>query len=175
VCTEHEHENDFKLDNRDKKITKNSDSWRSSFVSNVPLYDDTFFFEICFNYYDDDTLDGLFVGVTDAPKTRISSSSYPIDTERTCAVYNNDIGLHGQNRSVRIAVSCETASGDVLGVLVDRKNDKILFYKNGEQVAEGLKKPSDLKRPLYAFTTLFYSGSCLEIVEKFKFQNLKRS
>jgi hypothetical protein len=121
-------------------------------------------------------MDGLFVGVTCEPNAKITDQAKPILIENTCALYNNHIGLHGNNNCVKIVEGCggaPTYPNDVIGVVVNRMTDQILFYLNGKLVAEGIKKPSEFKSSLYALISLYYEGSEVRIVEKHDFRDLK--
>jgi hypothetical protein len=159
-----------------KSVIKHYGDWGYIFVSNVPLDNSVAYFEIEYDFVGSQKLDGLFVGVTDDPKTKIRHQSVPIIVDTTCALYNSDNGNHHTNITVTPTGTLQhaSASGDVFGVVVDRNTDQILFYWNGVFVAEGIKKPSELNRPLYAFVSLFYKNSRIALVEKYEYRNLKR-
>jgi hypothetical protein len=170
----------FTLGSDKKHVEKNRGHWDELLVSNIPLEKPISYFEIEFSYYYETSQfwarDGLFVGVTSEPNSKITDQAKPILIENTCALYNNQAGFHGNNNCVKIAEGCEgtsTYSDDVIGVVVNRITDQILFYLNGKLVAKGIKKPSEFKSSLYALISLFYEQSEVRIVEKYDFIDLK--
>ncbi len=64
-------------------------------------------------------------------------------------------------------------TGDVIGVVVDMKNDVVQFYKNGRYEGVGIAAPSTIG-PMYAVLELYYSNSIIEMGDFIKFHKLER-
>ncbi len=64
-------------------------------------------------------------------------------------------------------------TGDIIGVVVDNLNDRVLFYLNGKFMALGKEKPSTV-RPMYAMVNMYHYGCKIEIGEFIKYHKLER-
>jgi hypothetical protein len=173
VCTTGDNPAQFTLDKYKKGAHKNSQSWGTIFVSDVPLERVISYFEIVFNN-DHFLKDGLYVGVTCDPKSK--SLRQPIVPDTTCALYNTTYGFQMFKlvNLVKGSRGAKTDSRDILGVVVDRIEDKILFYLNGKCTAEGIKKPSEFKKELYALVTILYRDSSFRLIKKYEYRDLER-
>jgi hypothetical protein len=71
--------------------------------------------------------------------------------------------------------SAELKKGDVVGVVVDHIEDAIKFYINGDLIAVGHRKPSDLGDELYVFVNLYYAKQIMAQCKKYSLFDLKDS
>jgi hypothetical protein len=62
--------------------------------------------------------------------------------------------------------------GDVIGVVVDFENDRVLFNQNGKFVSVGMQKPSSLA-PLYALIEIYYLHKELAFGDFYKYHELE--
>jgi hypothetical protein len=112
---------------------------------------------------------GLFVGVSKTNEAKFSDYSLP---DKTNCMHN---GPNPTDRNTVIRFkSCEAWTGDVIGVVLDFGRDTILFYVNGELVAKGLSKPSDLT-PVYVVAWIFFQGCELEFGDFIPYHTLERN
>jgi hypothetical protein len=93
--------------------------------------------------------------------------------------YESYVGLHTNETGNISSLECvvvnrppSVRTGDIIGVVVDYVQDRILFYKNGKHIANGIKKPSDFDE-LYAFVCTYHQHSALQICERYPYENLQ--
>ncbi len=156
------------IDNSNSRILKKLDGWFSSFVSDKPLTKKINYFELKF-VKNSSHIQGIFMGVTNSMQP---TDFGMVDIKNTCAMYNA-VGNNLSAGIVKSLSSGNTDHGDVIGIVVDRVYDYILFYKNKELIAIGNAKPSDYYE-LYAFCSIYFKGMGLEITEKYDYHDLKR-
>jgi hypothetical protein len=117
---------------------------------------------------------GVFVGVTD-DTAATANDEKPIKLKHTCAVFNTERGNRHSNmydsESVRVNRSARTKTGDIMGVVVDRIQDKILFYLNGIYLGEGINGPSNYGT-LYAYVSTYFETEVITLVEKYDYKQL---
>ena len=174
-CTKQKNEKRCSLSNNGTSITKlKRDGWNCVWVSDMPLDKQKSYFEVLFaNRSRSGRFSGVFIGVTDYT-TAIATDNYPIHLyENTIALFNSADGNRGGDSTdtIKIVRSAVTKTNDVIGVVVDRKQDKVIFYLNGVYVGEGLKKPSQFG-PLYALVSIYFATEVISLVEKYDYRTL---
>jgi hypothetical protein len=72
------------------------------------------------------------------------------------------------NKTLNLYKSCNGVEGDVIGVVVDKKQNLVQFFINGDLVADA-EIPKQLK-----VVNLYYSGSAIEMGDYISYYSLKR-
>jgi hypothetical protein len=88
----------------------------------------------------------------------------PIGTPFICLL-NTDTGSREYS-------SFHATTGDVLGVVVDKKKDQVLFYKNAKFVEYGKSKPSSIEGAK-AMMELYYPHCVIEMGDFFQYSSLE--
>jgi hypothetical protein len=168
-----ENENVCALENCNLTVIKTSeDNWNFCIASDVPLNRLIEYFEIQINGKRTSHHDGSYVGVTDDITMALMSLGY-VNTDTTCALYDSKTGNFLSQKHVLPEVTTNTKEGDIIGVVVDRREDKILFYKNGEFLTFGRKRPSHFSA-LYVFVSTYYKDTSFTAVNKYEYTELKK-
>jgi hypothetical protein len=76
------------------------------------------------------------------------------------------------NTTLNLYKSCKGVEGDVIGVVVDKKQNLVQFFINGDLVADA-EIPKELK-VMHAAVNLYYSGSVIETGDYISYYSLKR-
>jgi hypothetical protein len=114
---------------------------------------------------------GVYIGVTTDPQQLNFGGN--LDEFTTCAIYNTSSGNIFAKKFVHACKAATMKAGDIIGVVVDRTEDKFMFFINGVLVAIGEKKPSEFESVLYAFVNVFYAEQTIAICEKYSLRDLK--
>jgi hypothetical protein len=77
------------------------------------------------------------------------------------------------NYNLRTQLNFIVGVGDVIGVHVNTKSDQVLLYRNKKLMRVGRLEPSALQVPMYAFLSLYYMDSELEMGNFFPFHLLE--
>jgi hypothetical protein len=88
----------------------------------------------------------------------------PIGTPFICML-NTDTGSREYS-------SFHATTGDVLGVVVDKKKDQVLFYKNAKFVEYGKSKPSSIEGAK-AMMEMYYPRCVIEMGDFFQYSSLE--
>ncbi len=173
-CTTQNDNDRYTLTNNDKSILKNVDGWNCAWVSDIPLDKQKSYFEVVFaDRSKSGSCTGVYVGVTDNI-TIVSAEYYPIDITTVCALFNSESGNRGSGDSlatVRVSRNARTQTNDIVGVVVDRIQDRILFYLNRVLIGEGLRKPSQFGT-LYAFVSTYFASEIISLAEVYDMREL---
>ena len=155
-----------------KNVRKTSDdAWDFCIASDVPLYREIQYFEIQVTQ-SSNANDGNYIGVTSDINEALMTLGY-VNTETTCALYDSRTGNFLSQTHVYPEMDACTQHCDVISVIVDRREDRILFYLNGKFVAFGCKKPSQFKE-LYVFVSTYHQGTMFTETEKYQYSELEK-
>jgi hypothetical protein len=174
-CTEDTKQKLYSLNDDRRTIYKNVSNWNCVLISDIPLDRKISYFEVLLaDRSRTGEYSGVFVGVTD-DTAATADDEKPINIKHTCAVFNTERGNRISNQydseSVRVNRSARTKTGDIMGVVVDRIQDKIIFYLNGVYLGEGIKGPSNYGT-LYAYVNTYFETEVITLVEKHDFKQL---
>jgi hypothetical protein len=109
----------------------------------------------------------LFFGVSKTNKVRDATF---MDPSSCICIYADATSLGSQ--CVTVVEDCSVRPNDVLGLVVDKVEETITFYKNGKTIARGTRKPSQME-PMYLIMWLYYGNATVELCEQFPLDSLK--
>jgi hypothetical protein len=151
----------FSLENNNTKFTIKQQS-TAFLLSTVPMTEQINYFEIqCFFSNNDPVV--LSIGVGGLTRTDCSTSLFYYNHKLITA---DDFKLFSEPKPLK--------NEDIIGIVVNRTKDAILFYINGKLLAVSKKKPS-------AFKQIFANCYCgakeqgIEIVDKYDYRSLTQS
>jgi hypothetical protein len=151
-----------------QRVQKLSQNWETHVLSAEQLSDALTYVEIKIvqNLHD---YGGIFFGIS---KTNSVGESTFMDPESTVCVYNDQSSLGSD--SIIPSTDCSFGPGDVIGLVVDKTKDEIVFFKNGRQMAQGATKPSQME-PMYLIMWLYYSDAIIEMCNEYTYSSLQRT
>ena len=157
----------YALSNNDTKIVKTGiDSWNDELFSRFPIASRITYFQMKINYLCRYGFEGggIAFGIT-----KNKDIDFPGLYKATCLC--NSVNDAMDQHSIKRYDRCEAAAGDVIGVVVDQKQDQTRFYKNGKFVALGIRKPSDMQ-PMYAVVKLYFEACEVEMGDFYEYKEL---
>ncbi len=140
------------------KNTGGKNSWKRPLFSEEPIHDQLAYIQI-------EVLTNrspMFIGVS---KTNNVSSSAYMDRSQTVCVYTNGKSL-GSSAIRFVSKPLYSKQGDVIGIVIDKLADVFSFYCNGQLIANGVKKPSEME-PMYLALWMHNDQSEVRIVDKY--------
>ncbi len=150
-----------------RTVTNNVSCYDCNFVSDIPLpSEQTSYFEVEYlslgtaNKFNPSPI-GIGVGITS------NTTGY---SQVTSAIFADCRGLYELKNTEMIGITNITKARDVFSVLVDRRLNQVVFFKNGEKVGIGKSKPWCKQ---YAFFCLQHAGEALQVVEKYTYHELR--
>jgi hypothetical protein len=152
----------FSLENNNTKFTITQQS-TAFLLSTVPMTEQVNYFEIQCFFSDNDNSVAISVGVGGLTRSDCSTSLFYYNDKLLTA---DDFKLFSEPKPLK--------NEDIIGIVVNRTKDVILFYINGKLLAVSKKKPS-------AFKQIFVNCYCsakeqgIEIVEKYDYRSLIQS
>jgi hypothetical protein len=161
----------FSLSNNDTKFTKNESEWGTYFISDVPMKQDINYFEVKMTHTGDFTA-GNYVGIIDTSKPEFIGPFGLKD--QICAIYLNETGNMISNTLITPYGNAKTVNGDVVGVVVNRIKDEVVFYKNGKLVGMSKDLRPSAFQDIHAFCACFFENQGQEIIEEYAYGSLPR-
>jgi hypothetical protein len=134
--------------------------WNNVIHSSQPLTETIIYFQakiVELSNIAEQTGGGIFFGISRSNDT--GTNDY-FQTEKANCIYTDKDSL-GSHTTDRVG-SCMAIGGDVIGVVVDKKEDVIKFYINGSLVARGKSKPSTMQS-IYAVVWVYYNQCVLSM------------
>jgi hypothetical protein len=161
----------YDISNNGTKVVKTAATeWGKSINAVHPITGPTYF-QLKIIYLSDNTISqanggGLIVGISETQNSRMESRH----SESVICIFNTHSG--NDNNSVNVLKSCLAIADDVIGVVVDLKNDRVLFYINGKLVGYSTQKPSKM-RQIFASVWIFYKNCELQAGDFIKYKDLE--
>jgi hypothetical protein len=130
------------------------------------------YFQLKINHLEDHThyfvpATGIFIGVSRSNTV----DTYAYAGRNVICIYNSELDSDKNHDTWHI--SCTASAGDVIGVVIDLKEDQVRFYVNAKFVGVGTRRPSAYQT-LYAVLWLFYHDCDVELGEYFPYETLQK-